>query len=136
MAFTARDGSKHSMASRMRAHNVHQDAKSRMGAEEKPANAILDAPEGEEPDGDEQEQDPHAVMAEHGPAHATHTMHPPEGEEGEHTVESEHPDGHKHHSKHATGEEAHEHAACLSGHCAHGEAGAEDGMESDEDQEY
>src|ERR1700678_328052 len=88
MAFTARDGSKHSMASRMRAHNVHSDAKASMG-QNKPAGGILDAPDGGEEEQQGDEQDPHAVMAEHGPATATHTMHPAEGEEGEHTVESE-----------------------------------------------
>jgi hypothetical protein len=133
MAFTARDGSKHSMASRMRAHNVHSDAKA--GRQNKASSAILDSPaEGEQDEGMD-EQDPHAVVAEHGPAMQTQTTHPAEGEEGEHTVESEHPDGHKHHSKHATGEEAHETAACLSGHCAHGED-AQDGMEGESDQEY
>lgn len=73
--------------------------------------------------------DPHAVVAEHGPAMETHTQHP-EGE-GPHIAMSMHPDGHEHRSEHKDGKSAHEHAMCLSGHCAHNEdsMGNQDEME-------
>ena len=131
MAFEARDGKKFSMASRMRAHNVHSDAKA---GQDKAPSAILDAP-GEEPDGDEQEQDPHAVAAEHGPAQEVQVMHPQDGQEGESEVSSTHPDGHQHHSRHGSKEEAHEHGKCLAGACEHGNEQPEEmgGEESEEE---
>ena len=120
MAFESSDGKKFSMGSRKRAHESGLRAK-----QEKPEGGIMAPPE-EQQMGDGEDEDPHSVVEEHGPAMATHTMHP-EGGEGEHTVESEHQDGHKHHSSHASGREAHEHAMCLSGDCDHGNEQAEDG---------
>jgi hypothetical protein len=61
--------------------------------------------------GEEDEQDPHAVVAEHGPAAHVDIDH--EHEIGSHHVHSVHADGHEHHSDHASAEEAHEHAKNL-----------------------
>ena len=68
-------------------------------------------------------EDPHQIVAEHGPATHTMTEHPGEGAEGGHMAHSMHPDGHEYHSEHKDGKSAHEHAMCLSGDCAHGGGG-------------
>jgi hypothetical protein len=74
----------------------------------------------EEPQGEEgtDSQDPHEVVAEHGPATDVHVHH--EHATGQHTVESDHEDGHKHKSEHGSSGEAHQHATCLGGECSCG----------------
>lgn len=101
MAFTAKDGSKHTNRDTM----VQQDRKKMATMPDKQAPAD---PMGE-PDGDE--QDGEAVAAAHGPATEVHMMH----QQGQHEVHSVHPDGHTHMSNHGSVEEAHEHGKKLAG---------------------
>jgi hypothetical protein len=75
----------------------------------KPMAKSMGNPTGELPA--EDEQDPHAVVAEHGKASEVHIEH--DHEMGAHHVHSIHEDGHEHHSDHASAEEAHEHAKNL-----------------------
>lgn len=67
----------------------------------------------EEPDGGhEGAEDPHQVVAEHGPAANVEIDHT-----AGHEVHSTHGDGHQHHSQHGSAKEAHQHGMCLSGDC-------------------
>jgi hypothetical protein len=73
----------------------------------------------EEPQGEDgmDSQDPHQVVAEHGPAEEVTVNH--DHESGMHSVHSKH-GGHEHHSEHASASEAHQHATCLGGECSCG----------------
>ena len=72
-------------------------------------------------EGEPGDEDPHEVVAQHGPADAVSVTHS-DGEDGmgSHEVHSQHPDGHEHHSMHGSRGEAHQHGTCLGGECSCG----------------
>lgn len=110
MAFTAKDGSKHTNRDTMKR------ADARFGAQQ--PQKIGGQVSQDEDDGgmgmeDEQPQDGAAMAAEHGPAVEVNIQHDHEG--GAHHVHARHPDGHEHHSEHANADEAHKFAAEASG---------------------
>lgn len=63
-------------------------------------------------EGQHGEQDPHEVVAEHGPAHTTQIAKKDES----HSVHSHHEDGHKHSSHGHNIESAHKHSMIMHGH--------------------
>ncbi len=63
--------------------------------------------------GEEEEQDPQAVVEAHGPAHEVHITH--DHAANRHEVHSMHEDGYEHHSEHGSVNEAHEHGRKLAG---------------------
>jgi hypothetical protein len=109
MAFTAKDGSKHTN------HDSMRRADARFSAHQ-PAPQPAQA--GDDEIG-ETEDDPAQVAQEHGPAVEINIQH--HHEAGQHHVHSVHPDGHEHHSEHGSAQEAHAHAAQLASEPAESE---------------
>jgi hypothetical protein len=103
MAFTAKDGSKHTNHDSMRRADASFMAK-QPAKQASPADDQDAAMEGAE-------DDPAQVAQEHGPAVEINIQH--HHEAGQHHVHSVHPDGHEHHSEHGSAQEAHAHAAQL-----------------------
>lgn len=101
MAFQAKDGSKHTNHSTMKAADAHYGAG-------KPAPEEHNAPE----EGESQ-NDGAQVAEEHGPAQVIDIQHDHEG--GRHVVHATHPDGHEHETEHASAGEAHKFAADCAG---------------------
>ncbi len=134
MAHTASDGKQFTNRPPMRQHERSMMAKKSQagGAGVEERVDPLQSPGGEDEQGGQ--EDPHAVMQEHGAATHTMTEHPPEGQEGGHMAHSMHPDGHEHHSEHGDGKSAHQHAMCLSGHCDCG--GADSGSNRGSEAEF
>jgi hypothetical protein len=108
MAFTAKDGSKHTNRDSMK----HADA--RHSAMPGKSPAALESPDGEEPQ-DGEAEGPHEVVDAHGPATEVHVAH--DHAAGRHHVVSNHQDGHQHETEHASAGEAHDMGKCLSGDC-------------------
>lgn len=102
MAFTAKDGSKHTN------HDSMKRADARFAAHQPTPQPAQVGDEGEMGEADE---DPGQVTQEHGPAVEINIQH--HHEAGQHHVHSIHPDGHEHHSEHGSAQEAHAHAAQL-----------------------
>ena len=102
MAFTAKDGSRHTNRDTMKRADASHGAKM--------ATSPVHEPEEQEPE--EGAMDPHQVVDAHGPATEVHIMHG-----GTHEVHSTHGDGHQHSSQHGSAGEAHDAGKCLSGDC-------------------
>jgi hypothetical protein len=110
MAFTAKDGSKHTNRDTMKR------ADARFGAQppEKIApQAGNDDGMGGDEMGQDGAQDGAAMAAEHGPATELNIQH--DHENGVHHVHAKHPDGHEHQSEHGSAAEAHQYAADCAG---------------------
>jgi hypothetical protein len=117
MAYTAKDGSKHTNK------ETQKRADAKFGAK-KSGPSVTPGVGQVEPDADEMggasdmdqddmgQQDPHQVVEQHGPAQEVTIQHG-----AGHTVDSMHGDGHQQHSEHGSAAEAHKHATCLGGGC-------------------
>lgn len=106
MAFTAKDGSKHTN------HDSMKRADARFAAKQ-PQPRQAGETDQDQDDLGQMEDDPAQVAQEHGPAVEINIQH--HHEAGQHHVHSVHPDGHEHHSEHGSAQEAHAHAAQLAG---------------------
>jgi hypothetical protein len=104
MAFTAKDGSKHTN------HSSYKSANARLGAHEPQKGEAPEESMGGEP---EEGSDGAQIASEHGPAHVIDIQHDHEG--GRHTVHAMHPDGHEHETEHASADEAHKFAGDCAG---------------------
>lgn len=110
MAFTARDGSKHTNRDTMKR------ADARFGAQQAPQKIGAGGASEDQGDGglDQGEtQDGAQLAAEHGPATELNIQH--DHENGVHHVHARHPDGHEHDSDHPSADEAHKFAADCAG---------------------
>lgn len=105
MAFTAKDGSKHTN------HDSMKRADARFMAKQPAPPKQPGESDQDQDDLGQMEDDPAQVAQEHGPAVEINIQH--HHEAGQHHVHSVHPDGHEHHSEHASAQDAHEHAAQL-----------------------
>jgi hypothetical protein len=108
MAFTAKDGSKHTNFSSAK----HADARHMAKQPDQKMVAEMNEPDGDE-GAEPGMEDPHAVVDQHGPAQQVTVSH----EGGKHHVSSMHGDGHQHESDHESAAMAHDHGKCLSGDC-------------------
>ena len=112
MAFTAKDGSRHTNRDTMKR------ADARYGAQPAPQKI---APQGGNDDGmggdgmdqEQDGQDGAAMAAEHGPATELNIQH--DHENGIHRVHARHPDGNEHETEHGSAAEAHQYAADCAG---------------------
>lgn len=131
MAFPTKDG-KRTFGSAFRTKkydSFHGPEAAAEPAEKK--SPVIDAAQGKEEGAAEQgENNPQAVVAEHGPAHTVITHH--DHETGKHKVVSHHKDGHMHESEHGTSDEAHEHGKQLAKSDMDEAEGAEQGAESED----
>jgi uncharacterized protein len=101
MAYKAKDGKRFA---NHQAGRYYDNVKNPVAAEEAKGEPQ------QEPDGDEGGEQPiEDVVAQHGPAHATH-IQKDEGEDGSYSVHSEHEDGHKHSSHGHDIHSAHKHS--------------------------
>ena len=111
MAFSAKDGSKHTNHSSMKQADAKHMAKMPqrppvdMEEHEPDANDPMEASEGE--------NEGAAMAQQHGPAVEVNISH--DQQTGRHSVHAVHPDGHSHETEHASAQEAHKYAGDCAG---------------------